>query len=105
MKLLLDEHLDPVVSELLEEKGFKVRLLKDLDEGIEDVQVVELAKKQGFIVVTRDSDFLKLDEEFDEMPGVVKINGFPEPSELADSIAENLGQLSEEDLKNAVIYV
>ncbi|MFB6158277.1 MAG: DUF433 domain-containing protein [Candidatus Nanohalobium sp.] len=35
-----------------------------------------------------------------EMPGVVKINGFPEPSELADSIMENLEPVSEEDMRN-----
>ena len=34
MKYLLDEHIDPVLSSLLEQEGFAVRQMRELNEGV-----------------------------------------------------------------------
>jgi predicted nuclease of predicted toxin-antitoxin system len=105
MRILLDEHIDPSVAEILEQEGFQVSQLRKMDSGVEDEKVVRMAKKHDFVIVTRDTDFLRMEDVFEEMPGIVKVNGFPRPSELADSIEDGLNELSGDDMVDAVIYI
>ena len=105
MKYLLDEHIDPVLSSLLEQEGFTVRQMRELDEGVEDEKVVEIAEEENMIIITRDDDFLKLKDEINQMPCIMKVNGFPEPSTLKENILNEINRLETKKLENAVLYV
>ena len=102
---MLDEHIDPVLSSLLEQEGFAVRQMRELNEGVEDEKVVEIAKEENMIIVTRDDDFLKLKDEIKRMPCIIKVNGFPEPSTLKENILNEINRLETEKPENTVLYV
>ena len=105
MKFLLDEHIDPVLAELLEDEGYSVNQVRKSSEGISDKEVVEIAQKHNSIIVTRDDDFLKLKTRFEQMPCIIKINGFPKPSQLKADILKEISNIQKENLENTVLYI
>lgn len=63
MRLVLDEHIDPVIAEQLRERGHDVMAVADVPElrGRPDELVFDQATADGRAVVTYDiGDFLKL---------------------------------------------
>ena len=74
VKLLFDPNLSPRLPRLLSAKfseslhvGVALRL------NAPDGEIWEYAKEHGFIVVTKDRDFIKLSEEQGHPPKVVRI--------------------------------
>ena len=105
MKFLLDEHIDPILSRLLEEDDHSVKQVREFSEGIEDEKVVQIAKKESSVIVTRDDDFLKLKDDHEKMPGILKVNGFPNPSTLKQNIMNEIRKIDSENMENTVLYV
>ena len=57
LKLLLDENLGIRVYEELKRRGLDVQSIILERRGAEDVEVVEIAKTRGKVIVTMDKDF------------------------------------------------
>lgn len=105
MKFYSDEHIDPIIGDLLEEKGHEVTRTNENELGLSDQEHVQKALKNESILITMDDDFLKIASKTDNIPGVVFITGYYEPKKIARSIDSKVGDLTAEQLKNSTIYV
>ena len=55
---LVDENLSPLLASHLRHLGYKARAVRDLKfSGRSDEEIIKLAKKNGFVIVTGDIDF------------------------------------------------
>ena len=60
MKLLFDENLSPVLPELLADRFPESRHVRDCGlKGCSDDHIWSFAKENGFVVVSKDSDFVQ----------------------------------------------
>lgn len=57
MKFLADENVDQQIVASLRSTGHEVVYIAELDPGITDEQVLELANSQGRLLITEDKDF------------------------------------------------
>ncbi|MCR4314157.1 MAG: DUF5615 family PIN-like protein [Candidatus Uhrbacteria bacterium] len=57
MKLLVDENVDIRIVKILREKGFDVLSIYETSPSITDNEVLEIATREGRLVVTGDLDF------------------------------------------------
>ena len=105
MKFYLDEHIDPVIGDLLEGKGHEVTRTTENELGLSDQEHIQKALKDKSVLITMDDDFLKIAGKTDNIPGVIFVTGYYEPKEIAKSIDSQVGDLTAEELKNAIIYV
>ncbi|HLA50369.1 MAG TPA: DUF5615 family PIN-like protein [archaeon] len=60
MNLLADESIDRQIVDALREKGYIVGYVADMDPGISDDVVLELANSEGVLLLTADKDFGEL---------------------------------------------
>ena len=60
MNLLADESIDKQIVDKLREKGCKVDYAAEMNPGISDDAVLELANKKGVPLLTADKDFGEL---------------------------------------------
>lgn len=105
MKFYLDEHIDPVVGELLEDKGHSVTRTTENELGLSDREHVQRALRDKSVLVTMDDDFLSLADSVDSFPGVFFITGYYKPKKIAESIDSSVEDLTVEQMKNSVIYI
>lgn len=59
-KFLVDHNVPKSVSDFLQKQKYNVKLVKDVDAGMTDLQVMNLAKKETRIVLSNDKDFISL---------------------------------------------
>ncbi len=60
-RFLLDENVPSSIIELLKKKGFEVRIVREVfGPGSSNGRIAEEAYRSGEIIITLDSDFLKL---------------------------------------------
>jgi len=58
MKFLLDVHMPPILASSLEEEGHQYRLLaKIADPKSLDMEIIEIARLSGEVILTHDLDF------------------------------------------------
>lgn len=57
--ILADEGLNGNIIRELRKTGFNVDWILEIEPGISDEQVIELAKKQRRVLITEDKDFRK----------------------------------------------
>lgn len=57
VKILADENVNYKIIEYLKNNNIDVTPLVDLERGISDYEVINLAKKFKAIILTEDSDF------------------------------------------------
>jgi predicted nuclease of predicted toxin-antitoxin system len=101
VKFYLDEHIDPELGKLLEEEGFEVFYMNEEGEGRSDSFHLNHAVEIDAVIVTRDTDFLKLASE-KEHNGVFQLTGFPEP----EKVLEEMRPYFDEDLgEEFAIYI
>jgi predicted nuclease of predicted toxin-antitoxin system len=60
MKFLADENIDRQIVMALRGAGHDVVYVAELDPGITDVQVLDIANREGLLLVTADKDFGEL---------------------------------------------
>lgn len=105
VKLLLDEHIPMGVVEALKDRNIGVVTVYDLEiDGCLDSRVLEEAVEQNRVIVTQDSDFLKLDSN-EKYFGVLYLT---KPLSLGDLTREIIGfvnELDAEDMQNSVVYI
>lgn len=101
MKFYLDEHIDPELGLLLEEEGFEVFYMSEEGLGKSDSFHLNHAVELEAVIVTRDTDFLKLASK-QEHNGIFQLTGFPRP----EKVLEELRPYFDEDLgEEFVIYI
>jgi len=57
MRFLVDVCVGPRVARWLDEQGHDVQAVFDLDPTMQDLQILEIARRENRIVVTIDNDF------------------------------------------------
>jgi len=60
LNLLADEGIDRQIVEALREQGYTVGYVAEMDPGISDDAVLELANREGVVLLTADKDFGEL---------------------------------------------
>jgi predicted nuclease of predicted toxin-antitoxin system len=94
-KLLADENVPWPLVKLLRNVGLDVEWIPDTEyRGISDKQVVSIANNSGRIVLTRDSDFLKLYLRKDVLYGIIYI-AEPVRKDNLDKLARNIARALE----------
>lgn len=63
-KFLVDHNVPKSVASFLKKKKCNVKLVKDVDATLTDLQVMNLAKKEGRIVLSNDKDFISLSSKY-----------------------------------------
>lgn len=72
MKFLADEHIDAPAVEALKKIGIDVVSVQELGmRGQSDKKLLEYAENAEMVIVTRDSDFLKLHSKGAEHAGIL----------------------------------
>ncbi|MFX1532529.1 MAG: DUF5615 family PIN-like protein [Promethearchaeota archaeon] len=92
MIFLLDENVPLSIKDLIHELGFDVFTLHDFDMlGIQNEEVAKLALKEKAIIITLDSDFLKLNKNLQKKSRVIYINIHPrDPKKIKELLNNNL---------------
>lgn len=60
MKFLADENVDGQIVERLRLEGYNVRYIAETDAGISDNEVLDMANREGLLLLTADKDFDEL---------------------------------------------
>lgn len=60
MKFLADENVDRQIVDGLYREGYIVSYIADMEQGISDDAVLEMANKEGALLLTADKDFGEL---------------------------------------------
>lgn len=60
MKFLIDENLSKKLARFLNQLGHPTLRVRNIDPGIDDYQVLELALSKDSILITSDKDFGEL---------------------------------------------
>lgn len=60
MKFILDENIGKKVAQYLRTQGYPTQRIREINPGIEDSQVLNLALSQNSILITLDKDFGQL---------------------------------------------
>ena len=82
MKFLLDENVPRSIKKFLQEKGFKTLTLKEL-HGISNGEVAKLSIEKDAIIITFDSDFLKLKKAIEKDIKAIYIKIHPRDPKVA----------------------
>lgn len=64
LKFLIDHNVQKSVSDFLKKRKFDVKLVKDVNAIMTDLQVLDLAKNEGRIIVSNDKDFISLSVKY-----------------------------------------
>lgn len=67
LKFLVDHNVPKSVSDFLKKQKCDVKLVKAIDAAMTDLQVMNLAKKEGRIVLSNDKDFISLSAKYTDV--------------------------------------
>ncbi|MBI2542780.1 MAG: DUF5615 family PIN-like protein [Candidatus Aenigmarchaeota archaeon] len=106
MKFLADEHIELSVVGGLKQLGIDILSVDEIGKrSYDDIDILNSAKDNGRVVVTRDSDFLRLHAQGVEHAGIVYVRKFLEIGIIIKEI-EKISLLFEpEHLKDRVIFI
>lgn len=108
MRLLLDQNLRIQTKEFLRQLGYDVVDTRNLGlSRATDREIVEVAIKEGRIIVTYNSDFGDIrDFPPGSYPGVIRLRVHPQTDEvLHPRLAEFLGSVEPEQLQGALVIL
>jgi predicted nuclease of predicted toxin-antitoxin system len=60
LKILADEGIDAPIVDRLRREGHEVAYIAELDPGVDDGTILDLARREGALLVTFDKDFGEL---------------------------------------------
>lgn len=63
-KFLIDHNLPRSVSDFLKKQKHDVKLIKDVNAAMTDLQVINLAEAEGRILISNDKDFISLSVKY-----------------------------------------
>lgn len=58
--IIIDENVENYWTELLLQKGYDIYAIREQNQGISDLQIIEIVKKHQGILLTEDKDFGEL---------------------------------------------
>lgn len=64
---LIDHNVPKSVADFLRKEKQNVKMVKDVDPSMTDLQVMSLARKEDRIVISNDTDFISLSTKFLEV--------------------------------------
>lgn len=74
VRFYLDEHIPSAVAEGLRQRGIEVRTLVEMGRlGAQDKEPLAHARRDGWVLVTHDDDFLRLAAEGAAHAGIVYV--------------------------------
>jgi predicted nuclease of predicted toxin-antitoxin system len=83
MKFLLDVNAGGSLARWLLDRGHDVRLVSEIDPGLEDLAVLQWGLREDRIIVTTDQDFEELVwREGKEHRGIVRLENLPRSERL-----------------------
>jgi len=105
MRFLADEHIDKAVIVALKNRLDIISLDEIGKKGIDDNEIVEFAKSDNRIVITMDSDFLRLHATGVRHKGIIFLTKLLDVGNIIREIEKISITYRSEDLENAVLYV
>lgn len=99
MNFLADEGVDKQVVEQLRKDGHQVQYIAEMDPGISDNQVLEIAHRESAILLTADKDFGELFYRQRRLaPGVIllRLEGLSQANKariVASAVHEHISEL------------
>jgi len=92
LNFLLDENVPISVKDIIHDLGFNVFTLHDFNKlGIQNGEVAKLALKEKAIIITLDSDFLKLNKNLQKKSRIIYIKIHPrDPKKVRDLLHNGL---------------
>ncbi|SRR6266404_12303 len=106
MKFLADINLPQSIIHALTKSGHDVLDLKTYDLTMPDIQIIQLAKQEKRIILTRDKDFIAL-TQFPkyQVPTIVIRLTIQTSQHIADRLFEFLKKQNEEILSNSLSII
>ena len=90
MNFLLDENVPISVKDIIHDLGFNVFTLHDFNKlGIQNGEVAKLALKEKAIIITLDSDFLKLNKNLQKKSRIIYIKINPRDPKKVRELLHN----------------
>ena len=108
MRYLADQNISPLTVSLLADRGFDTRRVSDfLPVSAADTDIPELARSQGFIVITQDLDFSSLiASRGDSRPSLVSVRlRDNRPERIAETLAQALPATETDLAVGAIVTV
>lgn len=102
MKFLADENIDRPIVEKLRSSGFDVSHVDEIDKGISDRQVLEIALDQDRVILTFDDDFSRT--ELSDA-GVIRLTSPEEYDLVVDAVKDITDSVSSEDIESTVVEI
>lgn len=60
LRFFVDQNVPNKVSNFLKDLAYDVKLVRDIDPGMSDSKVLQIAESESRILITNDKDFLRL---------------------------------------------
>jgi len=92
MRLLLDAHLPPALAKVLTKKGYDATTVTALSmKSCEDSTIWNYAKENGFTLVSKDEDFIRLLGDKGSSPALIWIRtGNCKNRELIEAVVKTM---------------
>ncbi len=100
-KVVCDEMVDPALDEILRDEGFEVFRPEISDS---DDEVLELANENRAVILTRDRDFVRLNDNQEHF-GIIFDSGMHHRAlrEVSEAVLRIFDLMSSEDLENSLV--
>lgn len=106
MRFLADEHIElPIVTGLRLLGIDAISVNEAGKRESDDEEIMKFAKENKRVIITRDSDFIKLHRKGMEHPGIVFIPKFLVIGKIIEEIEKVSILFESEHIKNTVIYI
>ena len=106
MKFLADEHIELSIVTGLKLLGIDIISINEAGKrGSDDEEILSFAKENDRIVITRDSDFVKLHSKGISHAGVVFISKFLEIGKVIEEIEKVAMIFEPEHVRNSVVFI
>ncbi|GBC84541.1 hypothetical protein HRbin11_00972 [bacterium HR11] len=95
MRLLADENVDGPIVTRLRQEGHQVIYVAEMEPGLSDEAVLQMANRENAVLMTADRDFGELIFRLrKDVPGVIllRLAGLP-PERKADTVAQIIANL------------
>ncbi|NUN95102.1 MAG: DUF5615 family PIN-like protein [Candidatus Omnitrophica bacterium] len=105
IRFLLDEHISTVVARRLREKGIEACTLQEIQRGgLPDLEQLRYSNEEGWVLVTKDSDFLRLAGQCCPHAGIVFVSGRMAISALIETLVALYLAKSRDDFRDFVYF-
>lgn len=101
MKFLADENIDRPAVYNLRDKGYDIVSVDESSKGVDDGEVIQMAKREGRILITYDRDFS--DPSVDKHPGIIRVTSVVKKEKLVEVIEKLSKSFTESDFEDTVV--